>query len=241
MKRWLPVSILLAGFVAASALAAERPSLRDAPDLTAIRALIKAEKFTDAIAELDKMVAFGADHADIYNLLGFSHRKSGDLAKAALNYDKALKLDSDHISALEYQGEMFVMMRDMDRARKNLARLVQLCPAGCEERDDLQQAIAGRQRGIRTVVQCADHAEHLNAAAGFDVDEARDRGGQRGRVPEVAALAQRARLGGAAALGDGAVHQRRLQIVGPDEGGYATIVEAAIDKLGLREQVQVLP
>lgn len=33
----------------------------------------------------------------------------------------------------------------------------------------------------------------------------------------------------------------RLQIVGPDEGGYATIVEAAIDKLGLREQVQVLP
>lgn len=142
MKRWLPVSILLAGFVAASALAAERPSLRDAPDLTAIRALIKAEKFTDAIAELDKMVAFGADHADIYNLLGFSHRKSGDLAKAALNYDKALKLDSDHISALEYQGEMFVMMRDLDKARKNLARLVKLCPNGCEERDDLQKAIA---------------------------------------------------------------------------------------------------
>lgn len=142
MKRWLPVSILLAGFVAASALAAERPSLRDAPDLTAIRALIKAEKFTDAIAELNKMVAFGADHADIYNLLGFSHRKSGDLAKAALNYDKALKLDSDHISALEYQGEMFVMMRDLDKARKNLARLVKLCPNGCEERDDLQKAIA---------------------------------------------------------------------------------------------------
>jgi Flp pilus assembly protein TadD len=142
MKRWLPVSILLAGFVAASALAAERPSLRDAPDLTAIRDMIKAEKFTDAIAELDKMVAFGADHADIYNLLGFSHRKSGDLAKAALNYDKALKLDADHTSALEYQGEMFVMMRDMDRARKNLARLVQLCPNGCEERDDLQKAIA---------------------------------------------------------------------------------------------------
>jgi tetratricopeptide (TPR) repeat protein len=88
------------------------------------------------------MVAFGADHADIYNLLGFSHRKSGDLAKAAVNYDKALKLDPDHMSALEYQGEMFVMMRDMERARKNLARLVQLCPNGCEERDDLQQAIA---------------------------------------------------------------------------------------------------
>jgi Flp pilus assembly protein TadD len=143
MKSWVLVSLLMAGMVAAqTAWAAERPSLRDAPDLTAIRAQIKAEKFADAIVELDKMVAFGADHADIYNLLGFSHRKSGDLAKAAVNYDKALKLDPDHMSALEYQGEMFVMMRDMERARKNLARLVQLCPNGCEERDDLQQAIA---------------------------------------------------------------------------------------------------
>jgi Flp pilus assembly protein TadD len=143
MKSWVLVSLLLAGMAAAqTAWAAERPSLRDAPDLTAIRAQIKAEKFADAIVELDKMVAFGADHADIYNLLGFSHRKSGDLAKAAVNYDKALKLDPDHMSALEYQGEMFVMMRDMERARKNLARLVQLCPNGCEERDDLQQAIA---------------------------------------------------------------------------------------------------
>lgn len=143
MKTWLGIALFSAAlFIAASAWAAERPSLRDAPDLTAIRAQIKAEKFADAIAELDKMVAFGADHADIYNLLGFSHRKTGDLAKAALNYDKALKLDPDHISALEYQGEMFVMTRELDRARKNLARLVQLCPAGCEERDDLQQAIA---------------------------------------------------------------------------------------------------
>jgi glycosyltransferase involved in cell wall biosynthesis len=33
----------------------------------------------------------------------------------------------------------------------------------------------------------------------------------------------------------------RLQIVGPDEGGYATVVETAIDRLGLREQVQLLP
>jgi len=30
------------------------------------------------------------------------------------------------LSALEYQEEMFVMMRDMDRARKILARLAQL-------------------------------------------------------------------------------------------------------------------
>ncbi|MFY7962974.1 MAG: tetratricopeptide repeat protein [Elsteraceae bacterium] len=142
MRRFLRIFLLLAGVLAAPGWAAERPSLRDPPDLAQVRGLIKAEKFAEAIADLDQRVALGADHADIYNLLGFSHRKLGDLAKAAVNYERALKLDPDHASALEYQGEMFVMMRDLERARKNLARLVQLCPNGCEEREDLEKAIA---------------------------------------------------------------------------------------------------
>ncbi len=49
-----------------------RPSLRDALGLTAIRGVIKAKKFADAVAEPDKTVAFGTDHADIYNLRGLA-------------------------------------------------------------------------------------------------------------------------------------------------------------------------
>jgi len=134
-------STLLFGVVVA-AHAAERPSLRDPPDLTKVRALIKAERYAAAIADLDQLVALGADHADIYNLLGFSLRKSGDLAKASVNYEKALKLDPDHLGALEYQGELFVMTRELEKARRNLAKLVRLCPAGCEEREDLEKSIA---------------------------------------------------------------------------------------------------
>jgi hypothetical protein len=148
MKRWGRIALVLAGLVVAaspwvtSLQAAERPSLRDAPDLTGIRGLIKVEKFAEAITELDKMVAFGAEHADIFNLLAFSQRKSGDLNNAAINYRKALALEPDHLGALEYQGELFVMLKDMPAARANLARLVALCPSGCEEREDLEKAIA---------------------------------------------------------------------------------------------------
>jgi len=122
--------------------AVDTPPSRDALDLTKARALIKAENFKAAIAELNDAVDRGEQHADLYNLLGFSLRKSGDLKNAATYYRKALDFDPNHKGALEYQGEMFVQMKDLDRARQNLAKLVKLFPTGCEERDDLEKAIA---------------------------------------------------------------------------------------------------
>jgi Flp pilus assembly protein TadD len=107
------------------------------------RAKIKAKDFTGAIAELTPMLD-KVQHADVYNLLGFSFRKSGDMKQAATYYAKALDFDADHKSALEYQGEMFVETGQIDKARANLAKLVKLCPAGCEEREDLERAIAGQ-------------------------------------------------------------------------------------------------
>ncbi len=112
-----------------------------APDLTTVRAMIKAREFAAAIAEL-KTMANTAQHADVYNLLGFSFRKSGDYKTAATYYAKALDFDPDHKGALEYQGEMFVETGRVDEARQNLAKLARLCPQGCEEREDLEKAIA---------------------------------------------------------------------------------------------------
>jgi Flp pilus assembly protein TadD len=113
---------------------------KDAPDLTSPRAKIKAKDFAGAITELTPLLATN-QHADIYNLLGFSYRKSGDLKWAATYYGKALDFDPNHKGALEYQGEMFVELGQIDKAKANLAKLVALCPAGCEEREDLEKAI----------------------------------------------------------------------------------------------------
>ena len=126
---------------ATNAFAVDNAVSNDAPDLSSPRAKIKAKDYKAAINELTPMLAT-QQHADIYNLLGFSLRKSGDMKQAATFYAKALDFDSNHKGALEYQGEMFVELGQIEKAKVNLARLVTLCPQGCEEQEDLAKAIA---------------------------------------------------------------------------------------------------
>jgi hypothetical protein len=57
-------------------------------------------------------------------------------------YRKALDADPTHRGALEYQGELYVEMGQVDKARENLATLDRLCWFGCEEERDLKEAIA---------------------------------------------------------------------------------------------------
>lgn len=123
------------------AIAVDTPVETSAPELASVRAKVKAKDFKAAIEELTPMLQTH-QHADVYNLLGFSYRKTGDYKQAATFYAKALDFDADHLGALEYQGEMFVELGQLDRAKANLARLVKLCPTGCEEREDLEKAIA---------------------------------------------------------------------------------------------------
>lgn len=72
---------------------------------------------------------------------GFSLRKSGDTKTAMSFYKKALEFDPNHKGALEYSGELYVQLGDVGRARQNEARLKKLCPRGCEELTDLQNAL----------------------------------------------------------------------------------------------------
>ena len=122
-------------------LAVDAPSKKDAPDLTAIRAKIKAKDFASARDDLFKLVNTNED-ADVFNLLGFSLRKTGDYKNALTYYQKALELDPDHKGAHEYLGELFVETNQLLKAREHQAKLAALCPQGCEEREDLDKAIA---------------------------------------------------------------------------------------------------
>jgi Flp pilus assembly protein TadD len=145
----LLAALLLIGLAGTPALAVDTIQSPDAPDLTAVRARIKAKDWGRAAAELNSMIDKGVQHADVYNLLGFSLRNQGDTATAQTWYQKALEFDPDHKGALEYQGELFVKLGDFTKARANLAKLVKLCPQGCEEREDLEQAIKTRTVTVR--------------------------------------------------------------------------------------------
>ena len=131
-----------ASLTATGALAVDVVSSRDAPDLASVRAKIKAKDFKGALAELTPMLQTH-QHADVYNLMGFSLRKTGDYKQAYTFYRKALDFDPAHKGALEYLGELYVETGEVEKAKQNVALLKRLCPSGCEELSDLEQAIAG--------------------------------------------------------------------------------------------------
>jgi len=115
------------------------------PDLTSVRTKLKAANYTAALKELRDMVE-DSQHPDVYNLLGFSLRKTGDMATSLSYYLKALDLQPDHRAAREYLGELYVETGRIDKAREQLAVLEKLCPGGCEERSDLAKVIAAAAR-----------------------------------------------------------------------------------------------
>jgi len=140
-KTLLALSLLLSVASATGALAVDNITTRDAPDLTAVRAKIDAKDFKGAVAELQTMLV-KYQHADVYNLLGYSLRKSGDPKQALTFYRKALDFDPQHKGALEYLGELYVETGQIDKAKENVALLKKLCPDGCKELTELEQSIA---------------------------------------------------------------------------------------------------
>lgn len=82
--------------------------------------------------------------ADWNNLMGYTLRKqpAPDLAKAEAHYLEALRIDPGHRGANEYLGELYLMKGDVAGAEKRLAVLAQLCPGGCEQREELARSLA---------------------------------------------------------------------------------------------------
>ncbi len=110
--------------------------------LAAVRALIAMSNWPAAITELQR-INDGAS-ADWNNLMGYSLRKSKtpDHAAAERYYDAALRINPTHRGALEYSGELYLILGQLPQAEARLAALDKACMMGCEEYTDLKKAIA---------------------------------------------------------------------------------------------------
>ena len=104
--------------------------------------LIKANNFKDAIILLETLVTENPEDADIHNYLGFSFRKTGILNKSSHHYERALNINPKHLGALEYQGELFIALGQIDEAKANLARIDDICVTDCKELRELEKAIS---------------------------------------------------------------------------------------------------
>lgn len=142
--RLLPTTLAAAWLLAAAPAAADlSPAAKPAnPQYEAAEKAVKAGDFKRAIGLLEPMYKAQPKNADVLNMLGYSHRKLGEIDKAMAYYTAALKEDPKHRGAHEYLGELYLMMGNLAKAEEHLAKLDDLCFFGCAEYTDLKNAIA---------------------------------------------------------------------------------------------------
>lgn len=139
----LGTAILVGALTAQPGLAMDGTIVKkDGADLAKARALIKEEKWDAALTELKRLENTIKTDSNVYNLLGFASRKNGAFETSYDYYQKALSLNPENKSAREYLGELHIQRGEMDKAREQAAILAKLCPDGCEERADLDEALA---------------------------------------------------------------------------------------------------
>ena len=136
------LAVLLSVALAAPATAAGSSSSSDRPSTFDLgEKAVKAKDFERALSLLKKVVRSEPENADAWNYIGFSHRKLDQLDRALPAYQKALAIDPDHRGANEYLGELYLRTGNLGKARERLKKLDAICFFGCEEYDDLKQAI----------------------------------------------------------------------------------------------------
>jgi len=132
------------------------PSRYEAPapaasPLAVAQGHIKAARWSAAIDELRRLKL--ERNADWNNLMGFALRKQAtpDFDGAQRFYDAALRIDPNHLGALEYVGELALMRKDLPAAEAYLARLQRACgiASPCEPLEQLKKAVAAHKAAPR--------------------------------------------------------------------------------------------
>jgi tetratricopeptide (TPR) repeat protein len=97
------------------------------------------EKAIDLLSELLGEKPDGYTKSDVFNYLGFANRKKQqpNYELAEKYYLEALTLDPNHVGALEYLGELYVELNQVDKAKDLLERLKNAAGENSEEYKEL--------------------------------------------------------------------------------------------------------
>lgn len=105
------------------------------------RELLAAGKFDAATDALESALAVDPRNRTAFAILARVAQTQGLPGKAIRLYREALLIDPNDVMALAGQGEALVQKGALAKARDNLARLGQVCMAGCPEQKTLAAAI----------------------------------------------------------------------------------------------------
>lgn len=157
--KYLLICMILAsigGFIFSEGQAASDSSSEDADieqnsDYRAAVAAIKTEDYENALVFLKKADQSLPENADILNLLGYSYRQLGVFESSLDYYHRALEIDPQHLGANEYLGELYLQTGELEKAQERLEVLADACWFGCEEYDELKEAIEAykKEKGLK--------------------------------------------------------------------------------------------
>ena len=118
LRKFLVVSAM---FFAASVQAAGTdsfaPAATEDADYKAGRAAIEANKWREAIPAFERAARKHRDNPDVFNWLGYSYRKAGDLDNAFRHYNTALRLEPGHRGAVKRRTETDSLHAGVDQFR----------------------------------------------------------------------------------------------------------------------------
>ncbi|MFQ5618367.1 MAG: tetratricopeptide repeat protein [Rhodospirillales bacterium] len=143
----LTLGLASTAMAAGSSSSSKRPSAQPPSTYEQGVKAVKAGNYNRAIPLLQQVVARNPNHADALNYLAFSHRQLGQNEISLDLYKKVLAMNPDHKGANEYLGELYLKQGKLDLAKKQLARLDDICTFGCTEFDDLKAAVKTFEAG----------------------------------------------------------------------------------------------
>jgi tetratricopeptide (TPR) repeat protein len=96
----------------------------------------------DFAAAIEQLKALGHDErADVANLIGYSYRKLGDYKLSQIWYERALKVDPNHVRTWQYYGLWQIEQGNRDQAQYHLSRIAAISGMASEEYRSLAEAL----------------------------------------------------------------------------------------------------
>ena len=94
--------------------------------------LIRHDKFDEAIAEFNKVIAANPKSAAAYYNLGFAYDKKDDLSKAISYFSKAIEMDPTLVDAYYNRGSAYYKKGAFDNAITDYNKVIELSPASAD-------------------------------------------------------------------------------------------------------------
>jgi tetratricopeptide (TPR) repeat protein len=102
------------------------------------------KKFKDGYSRGEQIVEADSTYHEAWNLMGYTARQLGWLDKSLDAYQHCLRIKPDYAPAHEYLGETYIEMKQLDKAKDELAKLESL--GATDDANTLRTAIAAYEK-----------------------------------------------------------------------------------------------